>query len=610
MSPMAVIGLLFDGAQVLFDNIKIILVFGANVIGIGVLVFWGISAHRANSESSKHGVALLSTGVCGFVLVSYAIVAISRIWPLALPILSNGLLILLLLALGTGLLLIYKKKDIRIRFSGFIVPLTIIALIILVRFAFLKQLEYPLYHDSAVHYKVVDDLQSPSQSQQSIDKIWNLNFGHYYHLGFHSIVVVLAAQLRGSFDEAQLILITGQVFLIMFILNVGILAARLFNNSYAGISTVIFAGLGWAMPAHAINWGKYPAISSLAIFPLAVYWMVQAFNSTDKNRRLHIVLYSISVLSAILLHTHSLLLLGCAVAAMATVKMIWKRLSRDNVDVLFCAEIGVILLIFRFYPNFQTALLPYLKGIDLIATLLALALIFFAASQNTKAAIGILTFMLYVAIISTIPIPEFLVNQAGPYLMDRPFLQILLFFPLSLFVGGSLSHFIMELRSRLSGPESGRLLVSIGLLSLTVLAISIRPFSDFKPNPCCDYMRIDDIFLIGWMEENIPKNSRILISAAEAATDAGAWITPLTELETLKFDYQTDFSDPAVHNALCQENIKYIYVSAVHTSFSITLLDENKKNYSPIVVFPESRLYGVNCHLSLPVNRMATAISH
>lgn len=110
MNPMTLIGLLFDGAQVLFENIKSISVLSVNIIGIGVLAFWGISAHRANSEWSKNGVALLSTGLCGFVLVSYAIVAISRIWHLALPILSNGLLIIVLLALATGLLLALKKK--------------------------------------------------------------------------------------------------------------------------------------------------------------------------------------------------------------------------------------------------------------------------------------------------------------------------------------------------------------------------------------------------------------------------------------------------------------------------------------------------------------------
>lgn len=420
------------------------------------------------------------------------------------------------------------------------------------------------------------------------------------------MVVVLAAQLRDSFNGAQLILITGQMVLLAFILNLGVLASRLFNNVYAGITAIIFAGLGWSMPAYAINWGKYPAISSLAILPLAVYWMILSFNSTAKNRCLYILLFGISALSAILLHSRSLILLGCAVAVIVTLKFIWKRISRDNVDLVFGTELGLIFLIVPFLPNSRVALLPYLEGIDLIPTLLAVVLIFFAARRNAKAAIGIVTFILYVAIIAAIPTPAFLVRQAGLHLLDRPFLQILIFAPLSLIVGGSISYFLIELGSRFSRPGSGRLVVGIGLLSLTILAIMIRPLSDFKPSPCCDYMRIDDIFLIGWMEENVPKDSRILISTdveisspfVKVATDAGAWITPLTKLETIKFDYRTDFSDPALHTGLCQENIKYIYVSAVHTSFSITLLEENKKNYSPIIVLPESRLYAVNCHLS------------
>jgi hypothetical protein len=611
MNPITVIGLLSDGAQVLLENIKIISILSANIIGIGVWVLWGISANRANREWSKNGVALLSIGICGFVLVSYAIVAISRIWNVALPILSNGLLILSLLSLGAGLLL-YVKKNLSVRFRGFIIPLAIIALIVLTRFAFLKELEYPLYYDSAVHYQIVEDLQSQSQSQ-SLGQIWNLNSGRYYHIGFHSTVVVLASQLRRSGNEAQLILITGHVFLIILVLNTGILASRLFNNFYAGILTVIFAGLGWSMPAYAINWGKYPAISSLAIFPLAAYWMIDVSNSTDKNRRLYILLYGISALCAVLLHSRSLVLLGCGAAAITTLKMVWKRLSNDNIFALFWAEIVLILLIVQIHPNFQAALLPYLKRIDLISTLVAVTSIFFVASQNTKVALGILTFTMYLAIISTIRTPEFLVRQAGRYLVDRPFLQILFFAPLSLFAGGGFSYLIMELRSRISTPKSGSVMISMGLVALAVVAIMIRPLSDFKPNPCCVYMRIDDIFLIGWIKENVPKNSRILIStdmdfntkSVKVGTDAGAWITPLTKLKTIKLDYRTDFSDPAFHNALCQENIKYIYVSAVNTSFSIILIEDNKKNYSPIIVLPEARLYSVNCPLSLPVNMMA-----
>src|ERR1044071_4774168 len=149
MNPMTVIGLLFDGAQVLFENSRMIAVLSANIIGMGLWVLLGISVNRADREWSKHGIAFLSTGVCGFVLVNYAIVIISRIWPSALPILSQGLLILSLLAFIVALLLSIKKKYLFVPCHGFIASLTVIALIVLVRFAFLKHLEYPLYYDSA-----------------------------------------------------------------------------------------------------------------------------------------------------------------------------------------------------------------------------------------------------------------------------------------------------------------------------------------------------------------------------------------------------------------------------------------------------------------------------
>jgi hypothetical protein len=604
MNLIALLGLLFDGAQVLVENLKMILIFSIQIFGIGVLTSWGISNSRANGQHT-HWVAFLNLGLCGFVLLSYAIVAISRVWHAALPILAMGMLTVSSLVVLIRFLVFIKKKERSGRFTDLIIPIAVIALILLVRFAFLKELEYPLYYDSAVHYQIIDDLQSLSQSQQSGYEMGALNSGRYYHLGFHSTVVVLAAQLRDSHDEAQLILVTGHVFLMLLILNVGTFASRLFNNSYAGISTILFAGLGWAMPAFAVNWGKYPAIASLAVFSLALYWMIDSFHPPDKNRRLPILLYSISALCAILLHSRSLVLLVCGVVTMVTLHVIWTRCSRDQIHVLFWAEIGLLLLIARLHPNVQEAILPYVQGIEFIVTLLAIVFLFFVVRHNLKIATGILTFLLSVAVASIIPMPAVLSSQIGPYLFDRPFLQISLFAPLACFAGGGFSYLIRAWLSHISRPALASPIIGMGLLSLTVLAILLRPVSDFKPSPCCVYMTIDDIFLIGWMNDNIPPNSRILVATdteintpfVKVNIDAGAWIPPLTELETIKFDYRTDFSDATFHNTLCQENIKYIYVSAVNQGFSIFLLEENKQKYSPILVLPDARLYGVNCQL-------------
>lgn len=496
-----------------------------------------------------------------------------------------------------------KKKAPFGRFRDFIAPLAVIALILLVKFAFLKDLEYPLYYDSAVHYQIIDDLQSLSQSQPPVDGTGALNSGRYYHLGFHSTVVVLAAQLRDSYNEAQLILITGHVFLMLLILNVGIFASRLFNNDYAGISTILFAGLGWAMPAHAINWGKYPALASLAVFPLALYWIINFYNPTNKYRHLYILLSGFSALSAILLHSRSLVLLACGAAALVILNVIWKRISEDQAVLLCLAEIGVLLLIACFHPNAQEAFLPYLQGIDLAGTLLAIACVPLVIRQDAKIATGILTYITCVAVISIIPMPEFLARWTGAYLLDRPFLQILLFVPLSLFAGGGFSYLITKLRARIPGLQFGRQIAGMGFISLTILGTMLRPSSDFKPDPCCIYMTIDDIFLIGWMKDNLPPDSRILVSTdtdlntrfVKVPIDAGAWIPPLIELETIKYDYRTDFSDATLHRTLCQESIKYIYVSAVNPSFSINLLEDNKHRYSPIIVLPDARLYYVNC---------------
>jgi hypothetical protein len=110
MNLIALIGLLFDGTQVLEENLEIILIFSVNILGIGLLAFWAVANGRAKREH-HHWVATLSLGLGGFVLLSYVIVAISRIWHASLAFLSNGLFLLSCLGCAIGFLGFIKKKS-------------------------------------------------------------------------------------------------------------------------------------------------------------------------------------------------------------------------------------------------------------------------------------------------------------------------------------------------------------------------------------------------------------------------------------------------------------------------------------------------------------------
>lgn len=482
-------------------------------------------------------------------------------------------------------------------------PLVVIGLILLARFAFLRELEYPLYNDAAVHYQIIENLQDSSHSHQAVNKGKALNFGRYYHLGFHSMVAVLDAQWGASNQLARWILACGHVFLAFLILNMGILSSRIFNIGYAGIVTTLLVGLGWTMPAFAVNWGKYPAIASLAVLPLAMYWMIDVFYPSGNSKRFSYLLFGASALCAVLLHSRSFVLLACGAATLLTLRVIENRLLRNQMLVFCWVEIGLFLLIAHFHPNLGEGFSPYIQGIDLVITLSAVVFLFFVVRQNTRVAIGLLTFMLYLSVESILPIPDVLASRTGAYLLDRPFLQIFLFAPLSLFAGGGFSYLMAKWFSRSFWLVLRSQVIKGGIILSTVLAILLRPVSDFKPNPCCVYMTIDDIFLIGWMKDNLPTGNRILVSTdsdintrfVQVATDAGAWIHPLTELETIKYDYRTDFSDAVLHRMLCKEEIQYIYVSAVNTGFSVNQIENFKHYYSPMIVLPDARLYSVNC---------------
>jgi hypothetical protein len=110
MNLIALIGLLFDGTQVLVENIEMILILSVGIVGIGLLAFWGVTTGRAKGEH-HHWVATLSLGLVGFVLLSYVIVAISRVWHASLAFLSNGLFLLSCLGCAIGFLGFLKKKS-------------------------------------------------------------------------------------------------------------------------------------------------------------------------------------------------------------------------------------------------------------------------------------------------------------------------------------------------------------------------------------------------------------------------------------------------------------------------------------------------------------------
>jgi hypothetical protein len=110
---------------------------------------------------------------------------------------------------------------------------------------------------------------------------------------------------------------------------------------------------------------------------------------------------------------------------------------------------------------------------------------------------------------------------------------------------------------------------------------------------------------IEWMDENLPLDARILISATElivqssgsvqgySAADAGAWITPLTSRVTIPLPYDANLSKQKNFKSLCKMQINYIYIGATGRSFHAPQLRAHPNWYTSLLSMARAEVYQV-----------------
>jgi hypothetical protein len=148
-------------------------------------------------------------------------------------------------------------------------------------------------------------------------------------------------------------------------------------------------------------------------------------------------------------------------------------------------------------------------------------------------------------------------------LLDRPLVQMMLFLPLSFAAGVGAAGLRKEIAS----------LVLAAVVIHGLLAYS------FTPSPCCQLAGPDDLVALSWLDENLPPGARVGIAATDlrltaggpplrsTGVDAGIWLEPLTGRRPVALSRFTDFTDEAVHRALCRRGIGYLYAGGRAESF-------------------------------------------
>jgi hypothetical protein len=471
--------------------------------------------------------------------------------------------------------------------------LSFLLLSLFLRLAFLEQAIFPSYFDSAEHYRVIQYFLNIYQ-HESLPTNWFLT--HYYHAGYH----FLSASFIHLFqlNEIKFMLVFGQIGLTLLPISFFFLLKQITPSNTVALFTCLIAAFGFHMPAHLINWGKYPALLSLIglQFVFCLGYIAVKHHSIHKQKLYWLIAFS--VLITTLIHTRTLIVFVLLILAFFISYYINKLSIRFQ--YISFAFLFMVLGFEFFYISQASVLSPLITGYtqrDLWMLVFLLFLIPFSIKSFPNIIFFLLTFICLFILLLFFPIS--FIHYGTQTLLDRPFVQMLIYFPFSIMAGlgvSSITKFLHE------SPKT-RLFISFALFSL--LIVNAKYNYSFYPSDCCKLVSQDDLSAIAWIEQNLPMDSKILIASSRlyvtsfepihslTGADAGIWITPLIKRNTILAPTELNFELENTHIEICLQNIQYIYVGGTPQSFNQANLASHPNWYLPIFLLPHAQVYEV-----------------
>lgn len=567
-----------DGISALTDHTQV-------AVSLLFLVTWGGLIIRAALEK------LLPEQLAQAEYISLAIGG----WWLPALILAGGIvwfgppvgIIIVLLGLTFALITLRSK---RIHISQPALALIFLfAFSIILRFAFLEKALLPAYFDSAEHYRIIKSMLAGESATQN---------GSYYHNGYH--LLIAAATRLFQLRITDVMLVFGQLALAALPFSIFIIIRQETNSDAAGIFSVLLAGVGFHMPAHLVNWGKYPALFGLACiaftFSLA-YLFIR--NLRSEKRAAFFTLLVIAIIASAAIHTRAPVVYALAAAAFS-LTVGWRRLPQAYQSATFFFTL--LLTAAELFAAYQDpALSPLFIGYTQDVWVLAFVLLAFPFAARTFPELSFFTLALTCLMLLALFIPIALPAYGTLALLDRPFVQALTFLPLALIGGLGLAGMLRLFPT----PSLPAQLVTLTTFGLLLLNTSLH--HKFYPSECCQLAGRDDLAVLAWLANETPQDANILIAASEfyisshepdtglAGSDAGIWIPALTARRATLFHYQSEFGTAQTHEKICAQSAEFIYVGGLGQHFDSAQLASRPDWYLPALTLPGAQVYQVNC---------------
>ena len=461
---------------------------------------------------------------------------------------------------------------------------------LILNFAFLERAVFPSYFDSAEHYRLITDILKSNQFVPS-------NSGNYYHLGYHFIAAAFVYFF--NLPLLDVMLVFGQVLLSALPLSLFFIIKQETNSVTVGLFTVLIAGLGWHMPFHVLNWGKYPALLGLVCIHFVLGLLYLSYRNRIANFKIYL-LFAAAIAFSTLIHSRTLIVYLLLLVAFLITNLV-KRLPAFR--ILFILAVGI--LIVEIYFIWQSDVLRTLvnsyvqNDIWMLAALFLLLI--FAIRSYSKAAFLMLIWLDLILLSLFVPIE--LSSYGKLTLLDRPFVQMLAYLPLTIIAGlgfSGLLKFIERFFPSRSLPAYLTVFISLGLV---ILNASLN--REFYPSNCCQLVSRDDLAAFAWMDENLPPDANILIASSSlyvtsfetantrSGIDGGIWITPLISRKTTLAWNGLAFDSAETHLQICAQNLSHLYVGGTPQSFNAAQLDSFPDRYQPVFLLPTAKVYRI-----------------
>jgi hypothetical protein len=325
-------------------------------------------------------------------------------------------------------------------------------------------------------------------------------------------------------------------------------------------------------------------------------------NKPNRNQIARIGILLLGIAISTLFHSRTLVVIIFSFASWfvaGRIQTLPKTAQYMLPGILLSGLIAVGILIQR-EPLLALALEPYLSN-GLWVTLMVVILSPFALIRFPQGVYFSILFILCIFIALFIPIGNWISGPENQTLLDRPFVEMVIYLPLSILGGLGLAGLMQFVRGVQAFPEQVHpyaAILIVGIVSLIALGRY-----NFYPSDCCNFVGYDDTVAFDWLDKNLLSDARILIasismnvlpsgpSESPTGTDAGIWIPALTGRKITFAPFDIDFRATDTLEQLCQLQIDYIYVGGTTQKFNAAQLQAKTDWYKGVLFLPNAQLY-------------------